>query len=105
MDKIEHLESRVDKLEDDIRPLLSLPTQMNMLIDVQKQTNESIKETNASIKDLSTHISTNYVQEKICSERCGIFKDDLKDLKDFRKWVYGAIIVGLFNVSLKFVGG
>ena len=52
------LESRVDKLEDDVKPLLSLPTQMSMLI-------ASTEKTNVSIDKLSERMEKHYVSKDV----------------------------------------
>jgi hypothetical protein len=65
MDPMELLEDRVATLESDVKPLLSLPTQMSMLIASSDKTVVSIEKTNACIEKLSEHMERNYVSKDI----------------------------------------
>lgn len=101
MENIAHLEQRVEKLEDSMKSLASLPDKFDMLIQLQR-------ESNADTKELSKHITDSYVSKEFCSERHKSIESDNKDNKDFRKWVYVSLIVGAFTIILelaKYVGG
>ena len=101
MENIAHLEQRVEKLEDSMKSLASLPDKFDMLIQLQR-------ESNADTKELSKHITDSYVAKEFCSERHKAIDSDSQDNKDFRKWVYSSLVVGTFTAIcelVKYIGG
>lgn len=101
MENIAHLEQRVEKLEDSMKSLASLPDKFDMLIQLQR-------ESNADTKELSKHITDSYVSKEFCTERHKAIDSDIKDHKDFRKWVYGSLVSAAFVIIFelaKYIGG
>jgi hypothetical protein len=96
--RIEHLESRVEKLEDGQKALAVLPTQLEMLIKLQQESNQATKE-------LSMHITETYASKELCAEKHKVINEFIQEFKEFRKWVFSSIILGLFDLLLKFYKG
>ena len=99
-ERIEHLENRVNKLEETVAPLSA---QMAVLIETSKETNLSIKETNIAIKELTRHFEDNYVSEKVCQERCP--KKDYNESKNKTMYALATIAGAFFMVILKIILG
>jgi len=100
-ESIAHLESRVEKLEDGMKPLAALPTQLDMLIQLQR-------ESNADTKELAKSITENYASKELCQEKHKTITDFIQEFKDFRKWIYGSLAVGAGTVIIelsKYIGG
>jgi len=101
MESLTHLEQRVERLEDSMKSLASLPAQFEILIGLQR-------EANADSKELTKHITETYASKELCAERHKNINDDAQDNKDFRKWVYGSLVVGAGTVIMeltKYIGG
>ncbi len=100
-DRIDHIESRVEKLEDGQKALLVLPAQLEMLIELQREANKDTKE-------LASHITEAYASKELCTEKHKSISESIAELKDFKKYVYGSLITGAAVIILellKYLGG
>ena len=88
-ERIEHLESRIGRLEEDVRPLLSLPQKMQMVIDGIKETNEGVKETNRCIQEMPKQMQANYVSKEVMDLRLDTMESKIK------LWLYATLFFGL----------
>ncbi len=87
-DRITYLEQRVEKLETAISQLVALPEKIDMLIDIQND----IKNQNQM-----------YASKELCNQKHENIQNDVKELKEFRKWVYISIIGCTFTVILELI--
>jgi uncharacterized protein with PhoU and TrkA domain len=92
-EKVEMLEDRVNRLEDDVRTLSSLPAKFDALIELQKENNQDIK-------DLTRCMNENYPSKEMVKLMINNSKSEV-ELK-----VYGAIaggILGLIAMIAEFI--
>lgn len=80
MGEIDHLVQRVDRLEEDVKPLSGLPDKLDLLIALQRESNKKMDET--------------FVTKDVLELKLQNVSTTLK------LWIIGAITSGIFSFIL-----
>ena len=88
------LEQRVDKLEDRVEDLSVIPMKLDLLIELQQESNRNQKE-------MTAHIGETYASKELCAEKHRNLEEVAAEFRDFRKWVYMSLVTGLSVIVLE----